>query len=57
MSAPLVLGSYLAWPAFALLLPFYVVRLLNEEKVLRQQLPGYSGYRLRTRFRLLPLVW
>src|SRR5215470_3824513 len=31
---PLVLGSYVALPAFALLIPFYVLRLLNEEKVL-----------------------
>ena len=54
---PLALGSYVAWPAFALLVPIYVLRLLNEEKVLRQELPGYSEYCARTRFRLVPLVW
>ena len=54
---PLALGSYFAWPAFALLIPFYVFRLLNEEKVLRSELPGYSEYCLRTRFRLIPFVW
>jgi len=54
---PLALGSYVAWPAFALLIPLYVFRLLNEEKVLRQELPGYSGYCLRTRYRLIPFVW
>jgi len=54
---PLVLGSYVALPAFALLIPFYVLRLLNEEKVLRQELLGYSDYCLHTRFRLLPLIW
>jgi len=41
----------------ALLIPFYVFRLLNEEKVLRQELPGYPEYCLRTRFRLVPFVW
>jgi protein-S-isoprenylcysteine O-methyltransferase Ste14 len=54
---PLALGSYFAWPAFALLIPVYVFRLLNEEKVLRQELPGYPAYCLRTRYRLVPFVW
>jgi protein-S-isoprenylcysteine O-methyltransferase Ste14 len=54
---PLALGSWVALPAFVLLIPFYVIRLLNEEKVLRAQLEGYSEYCLRTRFRLIPLVW
>lgn len=57
VAAPLALGSYIAWPAFALLIPFYVFRLLNEEKVLRQDLPGYTEYCQRTRFRLVPYVW
>jgi protein-S-isoprenylcysteine O-methyltransferase Ste14 len=54
---PLALGSYVAWPAFALIVPFYVIRLLREEKFLRQQLPGYSEYCLRTRFHLVPWIW
>ncbi len=54
---PLALGSYFALPAFALLIPMIVLRLLNEEKVLRQDLPGYSEYCLRTPFRLVPFVW
>jgi hypothetical protein len=36
---------------------FCVFRLLNAEKVLREQLPGCSECRLRTRFRLIPFVW
>jgi protein-S-isoprenylcysteine O-methyltransferase Ste14 len=54
---PVALGSYFALPVFALLIPLIVVRLLNEEKVLRQELPGYSEYCLRTRFRLVPYLW
>jgi protein-S-isoprenylcysteine O-methyltransferase Ste14 len=54
---PLALGSYFALPAFALLIPVIVLRLLNEEKVLREELPGYSEYCLHTRFRLVPLLW
>jgi protein-S-isoprenylcysteine O-methyltransferase Ste14 len=54
---PLALGSWVAWPAFALLSPTLVIRILNEEKVLREQLAGYTEYCQRTRFRLIPFVW
>jgi protein-S-isoprenylcysteine O-methyltransferase Ste14 len=57
MFTPLALASYVALPAFALLIPFYVIRLLNEEKVLQQELSGYAEYCLRTRNRLVPFVW
>ena len=54
---PLALGSYWALPAFALVIPMIVLRLLNEEKILRQELAGYREYCRNTRFRLIPLVW
>jgi protein-S-isoprenylcysteine O-methyltransferase Ste14 len=54
---PLALGSYFAVLAFVLLIPLIVLRLLNEEKVLRQELAGYPEYCLQTRFRLVPLLW
>jgi protein-S-isoprenylcysteine O-methyltransferase Ste14 len=57
MFTPLALGSYIAVPIFALLIPFYVIRLLNEEKVLRKELPGYAEYCNKTKFRLIPFVW
>ncbi|HYL62723.1 MAG TPA: isoprenylcysteine carboxylmethyltransferase family protein [Candidatus Methylomirabilis sp.] len=55
--SPLALGSWWALPGFVLLVPFMVLRLLNEETTLRRDLLGYSDYCLRTRFRLVPLVW
>jgi protein-S-isoprenylcysteine O-methyltransferase Ste14 len=55
--APLALGSYWAVPAFALVIPVIVLRLLNEEKILRQELAGYSEYCSHTRWRLIPFVW
>lgn len=57
LPTPLALGSFIALPAFALFIPLIVYRLLNEERVLRRELPGYAQYCLRTRFRLLPFVW
>jgi protein-S-isoprenylcysteine O-methyltransferase Ste14 len=53
----LALGSYFTWPAFALLVPSIVLRLLNEENVLRQELACYSEYCSRTHCRLLLFVW
>ena len=53
----LALGSWWALPGFLLVIPLIVLRLLNEEKLLRRDLPGYSDYCLRTRSRLFPLLW
>jgi protein-S-isoprenylcysteine O-methyltransferase Ste14 len=54
---PLALGSWWALPGFLLVGVLIVLRLLNEEKVLGKELPGYSEYCQRTRFRLIPFVW
>jgi protein-S-isoprenylcysteine O-methyltransferase Ste14 len=54
---PWAFGSYFALPVFVLVIPLVVLRLLNEEKVLRHELPGYSEYCLHTRFRLVPFLW
>ena len=57
LAAPLALGSYVAWPVFALLVPVLVYRLIHEEKTLLCDLPGYADYCERTRFRLVPWIW
>lgn len=57
LAMPLGLASVVTIPLFAALIPFFVVRLLNEEKVLRRDLAGYSEYCKRTPFRLIPFVW
>jgi len=54
---PMALGSWWALPGFVLVGGLIVVRLLNEEKVLRQELPGYAEYCERTRYHLIPLLW
>jgi protein-S-isoprenylcysteine O-methyltransferase Ste14 len=57
LAIPVALGSYVALPVFVLMIPVYVLRLLNEEKVLRRDLSGYSEYCVTTPFRLVPHVW
>jgi len=54
---PLALGS---WWTLALLVPFLPVlmwRLLDEEKLLARELPGYTEYMRRVSYRLIPHVW
>ena len=54
---PPALGSY--W-GFLLLIPLVVVlawRLLDEERVLARDLPGYADYCRQVRYRLIPYVW
>ena len=55
--SPLALGSYWAVIPSLLIIPSLVLRIKNEEEVLGQKLPGYREYRLKTRYRLLPLIW
>lgn len=57
LGMPLALGSYVALPLFALIIPLLAFRLIHEEKTLRQDLAGYTEYCQRTRFRLVPGVW
>lgn len=57
LSIPVVLGS---WWSFLCFLPYVaviVVRIQNEEKVLETGLCGYSEYKKRVKYRLLPLIW
>jgi protein-S-isoprenylcysteine O-methyltransferase Ste14 len=54
---PLALGSFVVLPVAMLIIPILMFRLLNEEKFLRRELPGYAEYCQRTRYRLIPFVW
>ncbi|MDD1673864.1 MAG: isoprenylcysteine carboxylmethyltransferase family protein [Methanomicrobiales archaeon] len=54
---PLALGSYWAVIPFLVLPAFFVFRILNEEKMLLRDLPGYGDYCGKVRYRLVPGVW
>ncbi|MDH3688735.1 MAG: isoprenylcysteine carboxylmethyltransferase family protein [Gammaproteobacteria bacterium] len=57
LSAPLLLGSWWAFvPAFVTILGL-VIRTELEDRTLRKELPGYTEYSRRVRFRLVPGVW
>jgi protein-S-isoprenylcysteine O-methyltransferase Ste14 len=57
VGTPLALGSYWGLVVVALMLPILIWRLMDEERVLEQRLPGYSDYKRKVRYRLLPGVY
>jgi protein-S-isoprenylcysteine O-methyltransferase Ste14 len=57
LGTPLALGSYWGFLALAAMAPFLLWRLLDEERMLTRDLPGYAEYQQRVRHRLVPKVW
>lgn len=54
---PLILGS---WISFAILFAYPIIiaiRIVNEEKVLTEQLDGYSEYKAKVKYRIIPFIW
>lgn len=57
MSFPLVLGSLYGFIIF-LGFPFVLVkRIKNEEKVLEEGLEGYTEYKQKVKFKMIPFIW
>ena len=54
---PLALGSYWGLLVVALVIPALIWRLLDEERFLKLNLPGYTDYCRKVRFRLIPYLW
>ena len=51
------LGSWWGVLIVLAILPALIWRLLDEERFLVRNLPGYSEYQVRVRYRLLPFIW
>ena len=47
IGTPLALGSYRGLIALAFMLPFLIWRLIDEERLLARELPGYTDYQQR----------
>ena len=57
LSIPLVLGSLISLVVF-LFYPFLIAkRIRNEEQVLEAGLEGYTEYKTRVKYRIIPFVW
>lgn len=55
--SPVVLGSWWAVIPALVIIPVIVFRILDEEKALEQELPGYVEYKQKVKYRLIPFVW
>ena len=57
LAMPLMLGSIFSFIIF-LTYPFIIIkRLKGEEEFLEKELAGYSEYKQKVKYRLIPLVW
>ncbi len=57
LSIPLILGSWWSLLCFLPYVAVIAVRIINEEKLLVNNLDGYADYKKKVKYRLLPFVW
>ena len=57
LSLGMILGSLISFAILLLYIPIIAKRIKNEEKVLEEGLEGYSEYKTRVKFKVIPFVW
>lgn len=57
LSMPLVLGSLVSFFVFLLYPIIIIFRIINEEKFLEKELDGYTDYKKKVKYRLIPFIW
>ena len=57
LSIPLVLGSLVSFLIFLAYPVIIVKRIRNEEQVLERGLEGYSEYKNKVKYKLIPFIW
>jgi protein-S-isoprenylcysteine O-methyltransferase Ste14 len=57
LGIPIALGSWWGVLVLVAIMPALVWRLLDEERFLAKNLPGYVAYQNTVRYRLTSLVW
>lgn len=57
LAMPLILGSAVSFVVFLLYPILLVKRIINEESVLEEGLVGYTEYKQKVKYRLIPLIW
>ncbi len=57
LGTPLLLGSWWTYVVAVPAILIFVIRTALEDRTLQEELPGYTDYAERVRYRLLPGVW
>jgi protein-S-isoprenylcysteine O-methyltransferase Ste14 len=57
IGSPMLLGSIYGMFVGALLTFLLAMRILGEEKLLEKELEGYTDYKKKVKYRLIPFIW
>ena len=57
LGIPIALGSWWGLLVIVAMIPALIWRLIDEERFLARNLPGYAEYQRRLRYRLIPMIW
>ena len=57
LAMPLVLGSVISLAIMLAYIPIIAKRIRNEEQVLENGLEGYTDYKKRVKYKVIPFVW
>lgn len=57
LAMPILMGSWWAFLAMIPYIPIIVCRIKDEEILLTEELDGYSEYKQKVKWRLIPYIW
>lgn len=57
LTIPLILGSIISFAIFLIYPIIIAKRIKNEEKVLTKDLEGYTEYKKKVKYKLIPFIW
>lgn len=57
LSMPLVLASLWSFVVMLIYIPIIAIRIRNEEQLLERELKGYTEYKQRVRYKVIPFIW
>ena len=57
LSMPIILGSLFSLIIFLMYPVLIIIRITYEEKFLEKELNGYTEYKKKVKFRLIPFIW
>ena len=57
LAMPLVLGSLISFLIMLFYIPIIAKRIRNEEQVLEEGLQGYTEYKQKVKYKVIPFIW
>ncbi|MBQ2272509.1 MAG: isoprenylcysteine carboxylmethyltransferase family protein, partial [Clostridia bacterium] len=57
LAMPLILGSWISFLIFLAYPILISLRIQDEERLLERELTGYTEYKARVKYRLIPFIW